>query len=506
MKKLILENQNDFQILDGTYTTTKDKVIPCYYLKGNTFDLNEFLRNTNPKGIADIFGCMYDRKTKMFVFWKDRVDPRKTITDKIQPLIDRINSFYNYSLEINKLIEELGTYSAPEPGAKDESEDVIATPEQQQQIVTQLQSYKDMLMLVPTEEEFKQKLGDLMDFRRGQGTEYSMLNTIMIKVQRPDSTNVNNAANWKKAFHRTIKPDAVPIFVRRPMKNNGRHSSDAKATADYLKSIGKQSKSELKGGEVTGLQSAIFKGRPKNATRFEFVGHYDVADTQLEEGAEDYIKKGLDAATKVGFDDSVSNIVSDEIKPIYKGLMELADDLNIGINKAVGNNPNISVPQNAGNDANITKDLAKNIFSEILHKDFFKNQGGLVGKLHVGGTEEDIKNQQAELSSWLFLRAYGIDFKTSPLNLAQIWGNDPSKLDAVYTNVQKAVNHVIDFVNVSIKNNKVQNNLNEIDGGAILAKHITKQDVAAMLGIKESSYTKGIKELHESLRRKVIGK
>lgn len=498
MKKLILENTTnpgEFKITKGVFKTKSGKEIPCYYLKGNTYALNQVEK------ISDKYGCIYDRNTKSFVFWEDRTEPQLTPEKKIKPLIQRINSFYNINLEIDKMVQEMETQTeAP----SSDSNELVATKEQTNQLASQLKSYQDQLNSIQSDEEFKDRMAALIDFRRGQGTEYSMGNTMLIMIQNPNATNVNSVANWKNAFNRTINEGAKPIFIRRPVQGRAKFSTDKKAEQDYLQSIGKTSKSELRGGEVTALQRAIFNARPKSATVFEMVAHYDVADTTQIEGTEDYVAKGIEAAKKVDFSDvnaPVQNIVSDEIKPIYKGLVEFAEDLRIGINSPSVSGPSINVPQNAGNDAKITKNLAQDIFKELLHKTHFKNQNAPVGKLYVGGEDEQIKAQQAELASWLFLRQYGIDFKTSRMDMSKLWGNDPKQIEFVANTVQRAVNKVIDFVNNSIKKSK---SVTEMEGEPRLANHITTQDVIQMMGAEKAINQQNLQELHKRLLKKVL--
>ena len=504
MIPLLKEDESEFKILKGTYKTKEapnkpSRDIPIFYLKGDSMKLAQ-AEGIVKKG--NRYDAMFDWGNRMIYWWQDRKDPQITINTKIKPLIDRINQFYKYAIEIDKLIADISEYTPSEtPTNKNSSTDVILNnPEERSKLVSSLENYKQNLATLGTDEEFKERIAALMDFKRGQGYEYTLNNVILIKSQNPEATNVNSRSNWKK-LNRNVNPNAKPIFVNRPVTKRA-FSTDKAAEEKYLKTLGKTSSRELVGGEKIGLQNAVFNARPKVATVFEYVGHYDISDTTQIEGTEDFVGKRVAAAKKVNFDNPdgpESNIVSDEIRPIYNGLLAYAADIHINVNEPSNDKPNVNVPTNAGNDAKITKNLAQDIFTELLHKPYFKNQNAAVVKnLYIGGDNRQIMNQQAELASWMFLRQYGIDFKTSPMTLSKIWGNDPKNIDKVANTVTSAVNRVIEYVNKQIKNNTA---ITEIEGTPKLANPITKMDVIKMMGA-EDQYAKA--NLQERLRRKVL--
>ena len=497
MKHLIFESQEGFQILKGVFKSKTGKEIPVLYLKGNTFDLHKI------DDLRKKYGAFWDANAKMWGFWEDRNGPQVTIDTKIKPLIDRINNFYNYTLQLDELISKIEGYT---PTTTDSNE-VVATKEEASQITANLKKFKDMLINIDNDEDFKAKMAAMIDFKAAQGYPYSLANVFLIKTQRPNATNVNSAKDWKDAYKRTVNEGAKPIFIWKPSKGWKKSGDTTKVQQDFLRSAGKSSVNDLNPGQKMQLKKDMLNSSKGGTSGFYLVGHYDVADTTQIQGTEDYIEKARNAATKVNLDNDndTSNIVSDEIKPIYNGLVKYAESQNIGINSPNGDNPNIDVPQNTGNDAKITKGLAKNILNEILHKTYLKQKGGFASKLHVGGESKTIISQQSEIAAWMFMYAFGIDFKTSQINLATIWGDDKNNMETVFNTVSKSVNHLIDFVNVSINDSK---GLNEIGGGGKHGKHITPMDVARMLGVekqfKDASNQANLQELHNRLIKKVL--
>lgn len=47
--------------------------------------------------------------------------------------------------------------------------------------------------------------------------EYAPYNNMLVYLQRPTATHWATASHWKKAFKRTVRPDAIPIIILQPM-------------------------------------------------------------------------------------------------------------------------------------------------------------------------------------------------------------------------------------------------------------------------------------------------
>jgi len=489
----LLESQEDFKILKGTFTNKKGVKSPIFYLKGNTFDLHKI------DNLREKYNGYWDGKAKMWYWFADKNNPQETIDTKIQPLINRVNNFYKYTLQIDDLINQIEDYTPVES-----ENEVVATTQEASEIEAKMKSFKDMIINIDSDEEFKGKMAALIDFKAAQGYPYSLANVMLIKVQRPNATIVNSAKDWKTAYNRTVNEGAKPIFVWKP-RSGGYRGGSGQTQKDFLASVGKTSVKDLNPNEKMRLKKDVLTSQPGGGGGFYLVGHYDVSDTTQIEGTEDYIAKAQAASSKMNIDTDTSNIVSDEIKPIYKGLLAYAEDLGITVNNPTQNTANINVPQNAGNDARVTMGLAKSIFGEILHGSYIKDKGNLVSKLHVGGTDNIIKAQQTEIAAWMFMYAFNIDFKITQIDMATLLNNDKNNMEKIFNTIAKSVDRVVDFVNINIKDNT---QLTEDGGPSIQGRHITAMDVARVLGVEreyqEVTSNANMQELQERLLRKVL--
>jgi hypothetical protein len=109
--------------------------------------------------------------------------------------------------------------------------------------------------------------------------------------------------------------------------------------------------------------------------------------------------------------------------------------------------------------------------------------------------------------------AFGVQYNLADVDMNLIFGanigddNDKAKkgqknrMNNVLKDIASAVNHLIDYVNVHIKDNA---NLSEIEGNLPQGKHVTVGDIARDLGIPSDMVNEfNIEELHERLRKKL---
>lgn len=471
---MLQENEDEWKILKSKFKSQKGKEYEILYLKGNTYALHQ------SDNLKDKYKAYWDSKAKMWYFYVDNNDVQGTIDTKIKPLISRINEFYKISLQLDDLIAQLGDYVPKE----NDSDETIATKEETNQIKQRLLDFKKELLDVFSDDNFKERIAALIDFKAAQGYPYSLANVMLIKMQKPNATIVNSAKDWASAYNRTVNKNAKPIFVWRPAQSTGGFRKISKDDeSQFYREIGKS-----KGDVLTPYEKMLFKKKSlstnnSSKTFFELVGHYDVSDTTQMADKEDFIQKAKDAAPFAGekkvMGGEDQDTISSEITPVYNGLLRYAESQNISINQAnSGQGTNITIPKNDGNDIRITKLLAESILNELLHKSYLKDKGGFASKFHVGGNSGSNIKQQSEVASWMFMYAFGVDFKTAPINSEAIWGSDEKDMIKVLDTVTKAVNHLVDFVNVEISKT-----LNEINDMTTKGKNITSMDIAKVLGI-----------------------
>jgi hypothetical protein len=529
MKEILKENQKDytFKLSPEQKFKTGTKFKKLYFF-GDTFKLNNQIKKDGDTGkiskdIQKITGNKWSGVTKVgndFVVYttlfpnKSTGEYDKDIIEKgkeqFNPYIDKLKAFYKIELSIDKLIDELEDYT---PGEKSDNPNAaqVATAEEANEIRRRLENFKERLLNISSSEELQNTMKLMMDVKAGKSKyEFSANNKIAIKTQRPDATIVCNRNNWAKWYNRTVKPDAKPIFVN-SASSGGYNSS---VTKDFLGKVDASSYKDLSGSQKQELHNLQAKSKYGQARTFAWIAFYDVKDTMPMEGAEDEIGADMErarlAADKLG-DKSLSDIggnaqtTTDEkvIKPVYDGLVAYANAQNLKINQKDG--ITVSKDVNAGS----TKLLSSALLSQILSGKL----KGLASRASVEAKSSASRRQQAEVASWQFMDAFGVDYNLADVDMNVIFGapqggkspeeqskEQKKQIHNVLGDISDAVNHLVDFVNVSIKDNA---NISEIEGNLPQGKHVSPMDIARNLGISDMLNEDSIKELHERLRRKL---
>ena len=278
--------------------------------------------------------------------------------------------------------------------------------------------------------------------------------------------------------------------------------------------MGKSDYNQLSGREKEQLHGLQTKSKYNYAQSFYWKAFYDVSDTEVMEGKEDEIGAELEKAAKAKAelgDKSLSGIggveqtTSDQkvIKPVYDGLLAYANAQNMKINQKDG----ITVSKDV--TAGSTKLLASALLTQILSGKL----KGLASKASVETKSPSARRQQAEVASWQFMDAFGVDYNIGDVDTNVIFGElqggkspgeqreaQKKQIHNVLGDISNAVNHLVDFVNVNIKDNA---NISEIEGNLPQGKHVSPMDIAKDLGISDMLNEYGVEELYERLRRKL---
>lgn len=373
------------------------------------------------------------------------------------------------------------------------------TPDVKKNISDGLQKFKETLVNLDSDEEFKKTMRILTAFRNSQGHQYSFYNTILIWIQNPKASFVMSEIRWNR-YNRTVNKDAKKIWVRSPSKNALRpYSKDEKEKiiANFVKSVNKRSYDELSVGEKDRL-GVMLRGR-FSGNSFDFTPVYDVADTTQMAGKEELLG---DYEKKKEIKWYEENMISDEVKPIYNALMNFAQEKGISIElvepgemgsaRGVSKSGSIGLLKSAGNDVGITKTLAHEITHELLHQKYLHDRDPEMKKFFVGQAEgRDLVEQQAELSAWMIMAQYGFDLKTTSLNYVAIWGANKDDMVKVFDTVTGVVNYMIDYINSQLNKTEISEAVGEIQP----ARHVTPMDVAKVLGVG-GEYQQELKKQH----------
>jgi hypothetical protein len=420
------------------------------------------------------------KQPSAYWFWfigKEGVEA--TIEKYVKPALVEIQKLSQIDFEIQEIIDALDK----EPTTDNPEEGI--TSAQQSEIRVKLKEFKEMLVNIDNDEDFKNIMGKLIDLKAAQGYGFTIANIVLIVVQNPNATIVNSRKIWRNAYKREIKPNAKPLYIYYPKGKQSSYSKDVeeKITQEFLKSINKQSKNQLTPKELIDLEKKL--RIPIKTSNFTFAPVYDVSDTVQIKGTEDYIEKAKEAQKDIKwFED---NMLSDEVRPIYKGLLAFAEYKEITVDYiddldgARGSSASgaIKLLRNEGNDVGLTKTLAHEITHELLHQSYLKNKGDETSKFYVGRMmDKGTIEQQAELSAWMFMYAFGFDVKTTSLNYTVMWGGDKDNMIKVFDTVSGVVNYLINYVNDYVKKDTVNEIISENMG-----KNITPTDIADVLGL-----------------------
>lgn len=473
-----------------TKLKTQTGEYPIVYITGDVFPYKEILKSKNAK---------WNNPNK-FWFWFLGKNEQETIERLIKPAIAQIKQAQNLPLDIDDIIKNI-TENNPS-----NNPELNLTKQEEDEIKAKLADFKEMLVNIEDDEQFKETMSKIIAFKGAQGYDFTFGNTILILIQNPKASIVNSKKNWLEKYNRTVNENARPLMVWAPQGTKGKKSKEQQEeiTQDFLKKVNKKSYNELTPNEKIRLDKEI-RGY-SYASKFKFAPVYDVSDTTQIEGTEDYIEKARAAKKDIQWYEE--NLLSDEVRPIYQSLMdfceekgittELIDDLD-GARGSSGSGI-IKLLRSEGNDVGLTKTLAHEITHELLHQKYLSNKGDETSKFYVGrGISLQTVEQQAELSAWMFMYAFGFNLKTTSLNYTIMWGGDKDNMVKVFDTVSGVVNYLIDYVN-----NKITT-LDESQGNPLHGGHVTPDEIARLLGVeKDYNAIKQKQQIKESLRKKLF--
>lgn len=459
------------------------------------------------KDVFKKYGAKWSGEGK-FWFWyigKTKDQWQNVYTKFIEPALKEVHKLEGAPEEDSKasLIASLDTVigEVSAATASPSGEEGI-TPDEKKNIVDRLAKFKETLVNLDNDEEFKKTMQILTAFKNAQGHQYSFTNTILIWIQNPNARLVKSEINWAK-FNRTIVDKSKRMIVRSPARTALRKYSEDQEkdiTNRFLQSVNKRSYDELSAGEKERL-GVILRGRMVKR-EFEFTPVYDVSNTAQMEGKENLIGDIEKRDEIKWFED---NMLSDEVRPIYTALMKFAQENGIEVHleddlggaRGSSASGKISLLRNEGNDVGITKTLAHEISHELLHQNYLKNRNSKYAQYFVGKQEgRQLVEQQAELSAWMVMASYGFDLKTTSLNYVAIWGADKDAMIRVFDTVTGVVNLLLDYIN-----GHLNQPVSETEGAPANirpARHITPMDVAKTLGVTDE-YNQVLNQAKNSL-------
>ena len=520
MEKLLKEDQQGFKLRKGNFKHqkhTRNQERPAYFLEGITYPVNSILKRNRKKITKDYQGIYggddYDNN---WIFLIDR-DPvtgeyleDQTKQNKINPLIQKINQLKKWSISFQKLDDELEDYIPPseEPKTEEEAAEAAATKEDIDKIIQNLENFQRRFLNLENSEEIKEtvKLINQIESAHESVPDLSTRNKIAVNLQNPNATKVAPKSQWEKIWNKTVNKNAKAIYV---LTVTSSAKPPYEIQRDFLVQKGVRSYGQLKPRDKELLKKLKNKATYSTASEYRWMPFYDISDTTQIEGTPDeyaeYLKNSSDAKQKLAgrknpFDDGVKSTDNPElITNINTSLKKFAKELNVP-----GVNPNASTSLSE------TKGLARQVLTKLLDETYAKEKGGVFKTLHSSVKTEQARKEQAEVASWGFMEAFGINVALSDININLIWGDktkikdelQPKQQRFAIQSIDKSVKYLVGYVNTEMK--KV-NNISETEGQTVIGKAPSIMDYAKKLGMQDIfNESNVIQELHERIVRKLM--
>lgn len=461
-----------------------------------TYEHKDILKNYGAKwSKSPQFRNIFPPHSTGFWFWfigKTEDNWRSVYNKMIKPALEKVHSAEDVAPEESKesliasldaIIEKIST---ADPVF---DTNALLTTEDKETIKDKLEDFKLTITNIKDDKEFKETIKKIMVFKQAQGHEFSFMNTILILTQRLNAKVVKSKSNWFNLYNRKLNDGAKPIWIRKPAESAKRQYSRGEKdniTSDFLKNVGKRDVGDLGSGEKERLNVAL-SGQVIRR-QFELYDVYDVDDTTLIEGKPDPVQDILQKHKISWF---TGDEINDDVKPIYDALIGFADDKNINVDlvspdelggaRGLSRGGGIKILNSEGNDVGITKTLAHELAHELLHWRYAKGKDKELEKFFIGSTEgRELVEQQAELTAWMTLAAFGFDLKTTSFNYAAIWGADDKSMITVFDNVSGVANYLISEIT------KRGGQLSEVNVDMPMnKKQYTPADVADILNVED---------------------
>lgn len=455
------------------------------------------------------FGGKWDNIGKRWYFYLSP-DPQKRqdqITKFVKPCIEYLKSVEktpngnDADAEIQKLLGQIDQVVA----SIDSSPSVEVQDVDPKEIKDKLVQFKQELIESFKNNTFREKMAPIIKFRQAQGAGYSLLNSILIMMQRPDAKMVKSTTNWRKA-NKEVKPGAKPICLWVPLGKRAHSEEECKKIeSDFLKKASKlygrelKSKNELNIGDREKLEKKL---KEVVATSFDLKPRfYDIADVQQIDGTEDLVGsvEGIDDVQ--WFDESTPE--DEKSIKLYNATISTIQEFGINLSyvddlggaRGVSKGGAIDVLKDAPKNVGTISTLVHEMSHELLHQTYLRDKGSgtedfasyFVGREY--GTK--IVEQQAEISAWIVMRNFGYDMQTAK-NYVACWGGDEKTAAYAFDTVAKVATRIIKGIN---ENMSVVNE--EITTGGV----VTGLEIAKLVGM-EDTYLKGKQEERQGVTQK----
>lgn len=493
----------DRQKADGSGTYKIAYIDPTLSQGEDTFAVKDILKKYNFK---------WDGNNRYWYFILSS-DPEKLqtqINSFIKPAVEELKAkenepngkttdeeIENILAQIDGVIEAIHTENNPDAS----------------ELEGKLEAFKKELINGFRTNNFRETMGPIIKFRQAQGAGFSMINSILAYLQRPNAKMIKSESKWKKR-NRTVKPDARPIFLWCPNsrrktykeklaavkevlaklseKNKKKYPSCEKLTSEYLNTLFGM----MTPGEYENIENAINYGIPTGGftLRDKF---YEYDDTIQVEGTDDIIGN-MDNFDNVEWFDA-DTPEDEKSQKLYDAIIETIKSFGIDVTygneeslggaRGVSKGGSIEVLENAPKNIGTVSTLVHELSHELLHQQYLQNKDEKFKEYFIGRPQgRAVVEQQAEISAWIVMRYFGYDMNTAR-NYAACWGADDAQAGIVFDTVAKVATFIMNKMSKFSGIVMESKSLNEIN--------LSGEDVAKMLG------PEAVEVYHKSKQQKV---
>ena len=388
------------------------------------------------------YGAKWEPTGKWW-YWILGNDPEGVIRNKVKPCIEYLTQIEDMGGEpkrnvedvINKLIAKIQTASMPNVKGGSSKNDILSS----------LESFKQDLIKITSDDEFKQMMEPIIKFRNANNYQYSLLNTLLILIQDPEATLVKPGGSWRKYYNRTIKPGAKPIMMWIP-KGERAYTEEEKndIIASYLRKKKVKSIKDLSVPDKELLDKKLSK---TTAVSFDLAPYwYDYRFTEQKPNTEDLV--GSPKVNAPWFEDDGNE--TPDLLSKFNALINVIEDYGITVKftpeipggaRGYSSNGEIVLLEHP-KDAGMLNTGIHEFAHEILHQTYLKSKNEEMKEYFVGTEDGRGKiEQQAELCAWIVMRGFGYDMRTN-INYVGIWGLNQDNAVKVFDSVSRAATFI----------------------------------------------------------------
>lgn len=383
-----------------------------------------------------------------------------------------------------------------------------------EEIKQKLEEYKTDLVNTMNEDSFKQMIEPMLLAWQNTGYEFSLLNTILIKIQDPSATVVKNAKDWgHKPYYRVVNPNSPAIGLFVPVGGKplfkGREAK-RREKLRWMAEHGYRSEEEITGGDIEKLKKHLNQtyGHTGYDIKYYF---YDVRFTTVIKGKEgEAVDLGNGNIDVPWYNDNgketlaVKEKIDSTLQVVAESGVDVSKQPNLRGALGVSKGGKIEVLDKAKMNSNYLLTILHEFAHEILHQRYLKDNNPEYAQFYFGRPEgTKFVEQQAELTGWLVCRVYGYNIRES-VNYAALWGmTDAKKAVHAFDTVANVASYLVDKINKKIIENRMEDEQAMIGEATDVAGHVkfTGYQVAQMVGAGDL-YKRGLEQIAQEEQMK----